>query len=101
MKKLIIAVATAALMTACASAPTQTTTRAQANAAIVAANAANARVSKVSYAWRDTGKIIKKARKAKDAGNFDAAVKLAKIAKRQAMNAYAQYQEQKNAKPHF
>lgn len=101
MKKLIIAAATAALMTACASAPTQTNTLVQANAAIIAATTANGKANKVSYAWRDTGKIIKKARKAKDAGKFDAAVKLAKKAERQAVNAYTQYQEQRNAKPRY
>ena len=101
MKKLIIVAATAALMTACASAPTQTHTLDQANAAIVAANAANGKAKKVNYEWRDTGKVIKKAREAKGNGDFDGAVKLAKKAERQAMNAYAQYEDQKNAKPRY
>lgn len=100
MKKLIIVAATAALMTACA-APAPTHNLEQANAAIVAANAANGKAKKVNYEWRDTGKIIKKARKAKGAGDFDGAVKLANKAKRQAMNAYAQYEEQKNVKPRY
>lgn len=101
MKKLIIVAATAALMTACASEPMQKHNLADANAAIVAANAANGKAKKVFYEWRDTGKVIKKARKAKGAGDFDGAVKLANKAKRQAMNAYAQYEEQKNTKPRY
>ena len=101
MKKLIIAVATAALMTACASEPTQTTTMAQATAAINAADQANSKAKKVFYEWRDTHKLIKEATKAKSKGDFDAAVKLAKKAERQAMNAYAQYEEQKNTMPRY
>ena len=99
MKKLIIAAATAALMTACATAPTHTLE--QANAALVAANAANGNAKKVNYEWRDTGKILKKARKAKADGDFDTAVKLAKQAERQAVMAYAQYEDQKNAQPRY
>jgi len=99
MKKLIIVAATAALMTACASAPTHSLD--QANAAISAASAANGKAKKVNYEWRDTGKMIKKARKAKGDGEYDKAVKIANKAKRQAVNALAQYNEQKNAKPHY
>lgn len=99
MKKLIIAAAAAALMTACASAPTHTLK--QANDALVDASAATAKVKKLNYEWRDTGKLIKKARKAKAAGDFDTAVKLANKAKRQSENAYAQYLEQKDVKPRY
>ena len=99
MKKLIIIAATAVLMTACASAPTHNLS--QANSAIIAANAANGKAKKVNYEWRDTGKLLKKARKAKGKGEFDTAVKLANKAKRQAMNALAQYKEQKNVKPRY
>ena len=99
MKKLIIVAATAALMTACASGPTHTLD--QANAALVAASQATAKVKKVNYEWRDTGKLIKKARKAKTAGDFDTAVKLANKAKRQSELAYVQYLDQKDAKPHY
>ncbi len=42
------------------------------------------------YAWRDTGKIIKKAKKALKAGNDAKAIKLANKAKKQAEDAVAQ-----------
>lgn len=99
MKKLLMIAAAASLMTACASAPSHT--MAEANAAINAANMANHKAKSVNYEWRDTGKIIKKASAAKAKGNFDTAIKLANKAKRQAMNAYTQYEEQKNAKPRY
>jgi hypothetical protein len=51
------------------------------------------------YAWRDTGKIIKKAKAAAKAGKYDEAVKLADKATRQSQNALAQYEQQKNAGP--
>ena len=101
MKKLLVIAAAAALMTACASAPSQSSNMAAADAAIAAANQANHKAKKVNYEWRDTGKLIKKADKAKDKGEFDSAVKLANKAKRQAMNAYAQYEDQKNAQPRY
>jgi len=100
MKK-IIQLAAVAVMTislvACASGPTQTL--ANANKAINAASSANSAVKKVNNEWRDTGKLIKSAKKAKDKGDYDVAVKLAKKAKNQANNAMAQYKSQKNAKP--
>jgi len=49
--------------------------------------------------WRDTGKLIKKAKEADKAGKFDEAVKLADKATRQSQNALAQYEAQKNAGP--
>ena len=99
MKKLIIAAATAVMLTACATGPTHTLD--QANAAIKAATTANGKAKKVHYEWRDTGKIIKKARAAKGKGDYDAAVKLANKAKRQAILAVAQFKEQKTAKPRY
>ncbi|MFO7603028.1 MAG: hypothetical protein R6X06_04345 [Gammaproteobacteria bacterium] len=93
----MIIAATAALMTACAAGPTHTAD--QASAAIAAATAANSQAAKVNYEWRDTGKMIKEAEKASKEGKFDDAVKLAKKAERQAKNALAQYEEQKNVKP--
>lgn len=103
MNKLIKLAAASALtltLAACgASGPTKTLD--EANAALIAANAALGAVKKVNYAWRDTGKIIKKARAAKGKGDYDAAVKLAKKAERQSLNAMAQYNEQKNVKPMY
>lgn len=102
MKSIIKLVSATALMmslVACASGPTHTLD--QANNALKEAEAANAAVKKVHYEWRDTGKLIKKAREAKGKGDFDTAVKDADKAKRQAMHAMAQYKEQMNAGPRF
>lgn len=72
-----------------------------ASSAILAAEHEKGRAKKKGYEWRDTGKIIKKAKKAMKAGDYDKAVKLANKAKRQSTNALAQYQAQKNAGPHY
>ena len=100
MKK-IIQLAAVAVMTislfACASGPTHTL--AQAEKAISTASSANAAVKKVNNEWRDTGKLIKDATKAKDKGDYDVAVNLANKAKNQANNAMAQYKSQKNVRP--
>jgi starvation-inducible outer membrane lipoprotein len=95
--KLAIASALALSLAACQSAPTKSLN--QANAAIKSAMTANGKAKKLNNEWRDTGKIIKKARKAKGKGDFDKAVKLAGKAERQAKNAVVQYHEQKNNKP--
>jgi nucleoid-associated protein YgaU len=58
--------------------------------AIAAAKAANERAKELTYEWRDTGKLIKKAEAALGDGNYDEAIKLANKAKRQAENAVAQ-----------
>lgn len=95
--KLLVASAIALSLVACQSAPTKTLN--DANMAIKSATKANGAAKKLYVEWRDTGKILKKARKAKGKGNFDAAVKLAKKAEKQAKNAVAQYRSQKNLKP--
>ena len=95
--KLAAACTLALSLAACQSGPTKTLD--DANMALQAAMAANSAVKKVNYEWRDTGKLLKKARKAKGKGNFDEAVKLAGKAERQAKNAMDQYNQQKNAKP--
>jgi len=95
--KLAIASALALSLAACQSAPTKTA--AEADMAISAATTANKAAKKVGYEWRDTGKILKAAAKAKKEGKFDEAVKLANKAQNQAKNAVAQYHAQKNVKP--
>jgi hypothetical protein len=95
--KLAIASALALSLAACQSAPTKTL--ADANMALKSAMAANGKAKKMYVEWRDTGKILKKARKAKGKGNYDKAVKLAGKAERQAINAVAQAKAQKNIKP--
>ncbi len=90
-----MAAATLALAACAAPAPTHTAN--DAKGAIAAAEHQAKRAAKKSYEWRDTGKIIKKAKKALKAGNFDKAVKLANKAKAQGTMALQQYQQQKNA----
>ena len=58
--------------------------------AIADAKAANKRAKAVGYEWRDTGKMIKKAEKALEAGNDAEAIKQANKAKKQAEDAVAQ-----------
>lgn len=94
---LAIACALALSLAACQSAPTKTAQ--DADMAIAAANKANAVVKALYAEWRDTGKIIKDAQKAQAKKDFDNAVKLANKAQKQAENAFAQYNEQKNVKP--
>ena len=95
--KLAVACVLALSLAACGTAQTKTLN--DANAALKSAMAANTKAKKMSVEWRDTGKILKKARKAKGKGEFDTAVKLAGKAERQAKNAVAQAKAQKNIKP--
>ena len=95
--KLAVACALALSLAACESTPTKSLD--DANMAIQAAMKANGKAKKMYVEWRDTGKVLKKARKAKGKGDFDKAVKLAGKAERQAINAVAQANAQKNLKP--
>ena len=95
--KLEAACALALSLAACQSAPTKSLD--DANMAIQSAMKANGKAKKMYVEWRDTGKVLKKARKAKGKGDFDKAVKLAGKAERQAINAVAQANAQKNVKP--
>ena len=91
--------AIALTLTACAaSGPTHT--KNDAKGAIVAAEHQTKRAAKKFFEWRDTGKLIKKAKKALKKGDFDKAVKLANKAKAQSSNALDQAREQANAGPH-
>ncbi|MGD8483710.1 MAG: hypothetical protein PVJ63_08835 [Thioalkalispiraceae bacterium] len=96
MKKIItLAAVTAFTLAACASGPVHS--KNDAAGAITAAEHETNRAKKVNYEWRDTGKIIKKAKAALKKGDFDAAVKLANQAKTQSTLALQQYQDQKDA----
>ncbi len=97
--KLALASALALSLAACQSAPTKTLN--DANMAIKSAMAANGKAKKMFIEWRDTGKLLKKARKAKGKGDFDKAVKLAGKAQRQAINAVAQHKGQRKAGPRY
>jgi len=76
-------------------------TKGDASSAITAAEHEKKRAKGKGYEWRDTGKIIKKAKKAMKAEDYAKAVKLANKAKRQSANALKQYAEQKNAGPKY
>ena len=95
--KLAVACALALSLAACGTA--QTKSLDDANMALKSAMAANGKAKKMYVEWRDTGKVLKKARKAKGKGEYDKAVKLAGKAERQAINAVAQANAQKNLKP--
>ena len=97
--KLAVACTLALSLAACQSAPTKTLD--EANMALKSAMTANEAAKKLNVEWRDTGKIMKKARAAKGEGKFDDAVKLADKAERQAINAVKQFDEQKDAGPRF
>jgi len=98
--KLTAACALALSLAACQSSPPPKTL-ADANMALKSAMAANSKAKKMYVEWRDTGKILKKARAAKGKGKFNDAVKLAGQAERQAKNAVAQAKAQKNLKPNL
>lgn len=96
MKKIVTLAAIAAFtLAACASGPVHT--KNDAAGAIAAAEHETSRATKKNYAWRDTGKIIKKAKAAMKKGEYDDAVKLANQAKKQSTLALQQYADQKDA----
>jgi hypothetical protein len=103
MKKLIpFAIAAAIALSGCASGGgSSDVTKADAQSAIVAAEHEKKRAKAKGYEWRDTGKVIKKAKKAMKAGDYGKAKKLADKAKRQSTNALAQYEEQKHPVPRY
>ena len=102
MRKLMIILmaATALTISACAaSGPSHTEN--DAKGAITAAEHQTKRAAKHFYEWRDTGKLIKKAKAALKAKDYNKAVKLANKAKAQSTMALQQYEDQKNAGPHM
>ena len=102
MRKIIpFAIAAAFALGACASDGGTSATKGDASSAIIAAEHENSRAKKKGFEWRDTGKLIKKAKEAEKAGDFGKAVKLANKAKNQASNAIAQAEAQKNAGPNY
>ena len=69
--------------------------------AITAAETDYATVLAARMAWRDTGKMIKEAKKLHKAGKVDVATALAKKAHKQAVNALAQAAVAGSAGPRF
>lgn len=93
---IILMAATALTITACAaSGPAHT--KNDATGAIAAAEHQTKRAAKKLFEWRDTGKLIKKAKAALKKGDFNTAVKLANKAKAQSSMALEQAAEQRNA----
>lgn len=64
------------------------------NASYEAADAARKKAASMNYEWRDTGKILKQAKKAADKGDYQTAEKLANKARMQGEMAVAQAKEQ-------
>ncbi len=100
MKKLLLAATVALFLNACANSP-PTASADDAKTAISKAVQKTQQAAKVDYEWRDTGKIIKKAKAALKKGDIETAIKLANKARRQSNNALKQYAEQRNAGPRF
>ncbi len=100
MKKLLLVATAALLLNACAYTPPGASAS-DAKTAISKAVQKTRQSAKVGYEWRDTGKIIKKAKVALKKGDIDTAIKLANKAGKQSENALKQYAEQKNAGPRF
>ncbi|MFV1996932.1 MAG: SoxXA-binding protein [Acidiferrobacterales bacterium] len=97
MKKIIISSALAFALIGlggCASGPS-------ADDAIAEAQKEMKVAKKMNYLWRDTGKILKKAKKAKANGDTKKAVKLANKALSQAKMAQAQAKAEANPKIRF
>ncbi len=100
MKVLLLAASAALFLHACANTPPAATAE-DANTAISMAEQKTQQAREVNYEWRDTGKIIKKAKSAMKKGEMDTAIKLANKAGRQSDYALKQYAEQQNAGPSF
>jgi len=72
--------------------------KAAAESAIAAAESARKKAASIDGEWRDTGKIIKKAKAALKAGDSAKAIKLAKKAENQGKLGYEQAQAQQTLK---
>ena len=68
---------------------------------IAAAEQARKGAAKVGFEWRDTGKMIKKARTAANSSHYDKAIKLAKKARFQGEAGQQQAKGQASAGPRF
>lgn len=101
MKKFIpFAVATALVLGACGGGGSSAGyNEKDAKSAILAAEHETKRAKAKGFEWRDTGKMIKKAKAALKDGDIETAVKLANKAKHQSANAIAQAADQSDPKP--
>lgn len=89
-KLVALMLVTGSLVIGCAGTTEDAPKQGAAAAAVASAEAAYKVALDELYAWRDTGKLIKKAKKALKAGKDADAIKLANKAKRQAEDAVAQ-----------
>ncbi len=99
--KLFSSIALIALLSACASNGSMNASSSDFDSIIKQAIAENAKAKKVGFEWRDTGKMIKKAKKLAASGDTEKAIKLAKKAKKQAMDAQAQAVAQASPTPRY
>jgi len=68
---------------------------ASADKAISNAESARQAAAQVGHEWRDTAKLIKKARELAKAGKTEEAIALARKAERQGLDAVAQFESEK------
>ncbi len=96
-KQLATLLLTSALVSVSCAAKSPKQDTASANQAIAAAEAARKKAGSVGGEWRDTGKLIKKAKAAAEKGENEKAIKLATQARKQGELGYQQAMDQKNA----
>ena len=96
LRRTIKTAGVAAIMTVAAltAPPAMAADAASYQAAYEAAEAARKKAASVGFEWRDTKKLLKKAKSAAEKGDFAKAEKFAAKAKFQGDAAYAQSQEQ-------
>lgn len=89
------------LISGCATATNEATTESASaddfTAAWDAADAKRIEAAAVGYEWRDTGKMLKKAKEEAEAGNTEAAMKLVAKANEESMDAIAQESREADA----
>ncbi|GMR07981.1 MAG: hypothetical protein BMS9Abin26_0986 [Gammaproteobacteria bacterium] len=97
---LFVVVLAVSFISGCASTPKDGagTMEDQAKAAIAAASAAISKAASVGGEWRNSKKILGKAKKALKKGDFKKAIKIANKAKRQGELGYAQAMAEKNSR---
>jgi hypothetical protein len=99
MKKLFVAAASAAVIALSGCATIQKSMDAE--SAIAKAESGISAAKHGKYLWRDTGKVLKHAKKAYSHEDYDEALKLANKALKQTEDAKAQAAAQKNAGPMY
>ena len=98
MKRLFGIAMAMLLVSACASTPAAKATAdaTTSAAAIASAEAARKKAASVGHEWRDTGKMIKKAKELMESQKFDEAIKVAGKAEAEGELGYQQYMREKD-----